>query len=376
MSPGRIDQSTVVADIDMSDLYPAPFPDDVPIVELETISLAKLLAKDPAEAQRMFAICQDPGFFYLDLTDHPDGLQMLRNVVSCCRLGQSIFPNLPMADKKAFKTRDRIGVFDMGYFTKDVLPDGEPRYSETINIPMTEFFATPSEHQKDFQLPSWLAPHVDLYRMTMQQGNQLANVIFSVLEDAFQLEPGTITSAHRLEDPSSDFLRLLRYTGLKPGIVDQLTFPAHKDAISLAILFTWLGGLQIPAANATWLGPETVTEDSWRWVKPVPGTAIVNLGDAMEILTNKVLKSGLHRVVRAPGLQAPFDKYSVLIGTRPNNCLPMVPFSGSPLIPAPTAEQQQAPVLTSQEWGTSKIVGLENLLKRRDENKEVLTFQA
>ncbi|ODM21322.1 hypothetical protein SI65_02165 [Aspergillus cristatus] len=375
MSPGKVVEYNV-AGIDMSGLYPAPFPDDVPIIELKTISLAKLLEKDQAETQRMFEICQDPGFFYLDLTDHPDGLQMLRDVVSCCRLGQSIFPNKPMEEKKSFKTRDRIGVFDMGYFTKDVLPDGEPRYSETINIPMTEMFSPPSEHQKDFQLPSWLAPHVDLYRTTMRQGNKLANVIFSVLEDALRLKPGTITSAHQLADPSSDFLRLLRYTGVKPGkTIDQLTFPAHKDAISLAILFTWLGGLQIPASDATWIGPEKVTEDSWRWVKPVPGTAIVNLGDAMEILTNKVLKSGLHRVIRAPGKQAPFDKYSVLIGTRPNNQLPMVPFTGSPLIPEQTAEQKNALVLTSEEWGTSKILGLETLLKKRDEDKEVLTFE-
>ncbi|KZF23842.1 oxidoreductase [Xylona heveae TC161] len=365
-----------VAGIDMSGLYPAPFPDDVPIIELKTISLAKLLEKDQTETQRMFEICQDPGFFYLDLTDHPEGLQMLRDVVSCCRLGQSIFPNKSMEEKKSFKTRERIGVFDMGYFTKDVLPDGEPRYSETINIPMTEMFSPPSEHEKNFRLPPWLAPHVDLFRTTMSQGNRLANVIFSVLEDALQLKTGTITSAHQLADPSSDFLRLLRYTGVKPGkTVDQLTFPAHKDAISLAILFTWLGGLQIPAPDATWIGPEKVTEDSWRWVKPIPGTAIVNLGDAIEILTNKVLKSGLHRVVRAPGKQAPFDKYSVLIGTRPNNQLPMVPFTDSPLIPEQTEEQRNAPVLTSEEWGTSKILGLERLLKKRDEDKEVLTFK-
>lgn len=168
---------------------------------------------------------------------------------------------------------------------------------------------------------------------------------------------------------------MLRYTGVKAGkTVDQLTFPAHKDAISLAILFTWLGGLQIPAPDAVWLGPEVVTEESWRWVEPLPGYAIINIGDAMEILTNKVLKSGLHRVVRAPGAQAPFDKYSVLVAARPANTTPMVPFK-SPLIPELTAEQAALPVLTSEEWGTSKILGLQALLKKRDEDGEVLKFE-
>lgn len=237
---------------------------------------------------------------------------------------------------------------------------------------MTELFSL--NPGPDFELPAWLADHTNLFRSTMLHGNKLANIIFSALERCMHLAPGTITAAHQLHDPSSDFLRLLRYTGFKPGkTIDQLTFPPHKDAISLAILFTWLGGLQIPSRDATWLGPELVTEESWRWVKPVLGTAIVNLGDAMEILTNKLLKSALHRVVRAPGEQAPFDKYSVLIGTRPKNTLPMVPFE-SDVIPERSAEEKQKPVLTSEEWGKCKILGLGKLLDKRNEDNEVLTF--
>jgi isopenicillin N synthase-like dioxygenase len=155
--------------------------------------------------------------------------------------------------------------------------------------------------------------------------------------------------------------------------VDQLTFPAHKDAISLAILFTWVGGLQIPAPDATWLEHEVVTEESWRWVEPIPGTAIVNCGDALELLTNGTLKSGLHRVVRAPGAQAPYDKFSVLIGTRPRNDLTMVPLQ-SPLIPPVVAvsNAEETTPLTCAEWGAKKIKGLGTLLDQRAERNEVL----
>jgi isopenicillin N synthase-like dioxygenase len=58
----------------------------------------------------------------------------------------------------------------------------------------------------------------------------------------------------------------------------------------------------MPVVDATWPSHESVTEDSWRWVEPIPGTAINNCGDALELLTNGILKSGLHRVVRALGL--------------------------------------------------------------------------
>lgn len=205
----------------------------------------------------------------------------------------------------------------------------------------------------------------------MTSGNLVANVILGVLERELKLSSGTFTSLHRLKDPSSDFLRILRYPGSKPETIDHLSFPAHKDAVSVALLFTWLGGLQIPKRNAKMIGHNQVAEEDWRWVKPIPGTAIVNLGDAMEIFTNNVLKSGLHRVVKAPGSQAPFDKYSVLIGTRPNDKALMKAFK-SPMIPEDTPEQAETMVLTSEEWGTAKVKGVQALLLKREGAGEVL----
>ena len=205
----------------------------------------------------------------------------------------------------------------------------------------------------------------------MTSGNLIANVILGVLERELKLESGAFTSLHRLTDPSSDFLRIVRYPGSNHETKDHLSFPAHKDAISIALLFTWLGGLQIPKRNARMISENQVVEDDWRWVKPIPGTAIVNLGDAMEIFTNKVLKSGLHRVIKAPGIQAPFDKYSVLIAARPNDKALMKSFE-SPMIPEDTPEQKQAPVLTSEEWGGAKISGLGDLFAKREAAGEVL----
>jgi hypothetical protein len=68
----------VVAGIDMSDLFPAPFPDDVKTVHLETLSLAKLLKNDEEELRRIYENCKSPGFFQLDLTDDEQGIQLLR----------------------------------------------------------------------------------------------------------------------------------------------------------------------------------------------------------------------------------------------------------------------------------------------------------
>jgi isopenicillin N synthase-like dioxygenase len=168
-----------------------------------------------------------------------------------------------------------------------------------------------------------------------------------------------------LTDSSGDFIRVLRYPGTEvEATIDPLRFPAHRDAVSIAILFTWLGGLQIvdgEAANAT--NPFAVPDAAWRWIKPVPGTAVVNLGDAMEVFTNKLLKSGLHRVIKAPGGQRAHDKYSVLIVARPEDNTPMRGFT-SPVIPAATEEQKNAPVYSSIEWGHNKIKALQDFIDK------------
>ena len=100
-------------DKDMQKLYPVPFPADAPIAHLENISLSKLLSNDAAEAQRLFDVCTDTGFFYLDMMDHPVGKTMWEDACVACRSGQDILPVTPMATKKAYKARAGIKVLDL-----------------------------------------------------------------------------------------------------------------------------------------------------------------------------------------------------------------------------------------------------------------------
>jgi isopenicillin N synthase-like dioxygenase len=212
-------------------------------------------------------------------------------------------------------------------------------------------------------MPDWLIQHTDSFKRAMVSGNRVANVILSVLERNLQLPAGSFTDLHRLTDSSGDFLRVLRYPAAEADdeTPDNARFPAHKDAVSIAMLFTWVGGLQIadPEADRKAQGAP-VPEESWRWVKPIPGHAIVNLGEAMEIFSNQVLLSGLHRVVKAPGQQAAHDKYSVLLVVRPKDDTLMRPFK-SPAIPENEVDAgNEEKVMTSIEWGNGKIRRLQD----------------
>lgn len=59
--------------------------------------------------------------------------------------------------------------------------------------------------------------------------------------------------------------------------------------------------------------------DDWVYVRPVPGCAIVNLGDAMVRFTAEVLRSNLHRVVDPPGEQKGMMRQSLVFFCRPEH---------------------------------------------------------
>ena len=192
----------------------------------------------------------------------------------------------------------------------------------------------------------------------MREGTIIANIIFGILEKQLQLAPGTLTSCHRLTDASHSFLRILRYPGLKDS---QLPFEKphvlpHRDSVSIAMLFAWVGGLQIPEEHPEMVARGIEAEDGWRWVEPVYGHAIVNLGDAMPIFTNGKLRSGKHRVVHAVGDQAKVDRISVLVSTRPADHTPMKAFE-RPMIPQAALNQKEKKTETAIEWGDSHVKG-------------------
>ena len=54
-----------------------PFPDDVPIVHLPRLSLAKLMANDRHESEELFRGCRTDGFLQLDMRTTPEGEALL-----------------------------------------------------------------------------------------------------------------------------------------------------------------------------------------------------------------------------------------------------------------------------------------------------------
>ena len=89
------------------DQYP-PFPEgeEFPCVELQTISLQKLVEYDAAEEDRVFEICKGRGFFYLDLAGPESGETIRRGCEQIGHVGAQTMA-LPMEEKLKYLPKQK-----------------------------------------------------------------------------------------------------------------------------------------------------------------------------------------------------------------------------------------------------------------------------
>ena len=78
-----------MAYIELSD-YP-PFPNDIPTAKLSKISLEKLFSADQGELNALYAACMTSGFFVLDLTVIPQGVEVLTDVAQAFEMAKELF---------------------------------------------------------------------------------------------------------------------------------------------------------------------------------------------------------------------------------------------------------------------------------------------
>jgi isopenicillin N synthase-like dioxygenase len=67
-----------------------PFPDNVPTCDLSKLSYRRLLAKDPAESDKLFRACKETGFFLIDLQSIAEGESLLKHAESLLQLDHEV----------------------------------------------------------------------------------------------------------------------------------------------------------------------------------------------------------------------------------------------------------------------------------------------
>lgn len=69
----------------------APFPESEDSIELDCLSLAKVLKNDTTEMTTLISSCKSLGFFLLDMTDSQEGKAIFQDAVALFKLASQIF---------------------------------------------------------------------------------------------------------------------------------------------------------------------------------------------------------------------------------------------------------------------------------------------
>ncbi|EXJ91535.1 hypothetical protein A1O3_00083 [Capronia epimyces CBS 606.96] len=128
----------------------------------------------------------------------------------------------------------------------------------------------------------------------------LALRFLRVATEALDLPPDSLVGFTGPQDR----LKLVHYRPSPDATFDAQSqgVGPHKDSSG------WMTFL-LQASDPTIKGLQVLSKDgAWLDVPPVPGTLVVNMGQAFEVVTNGVCKATTHRVLLPPG---DYDRYSV-----------------------------------------------------------------
>lgn len=295
------------------------FPSGLHETHLHRLPLSKILAKDPTTESQLFEICKDQGFFYLDLTETPRGEALLAAADHLQDVSGEAF-KLPDAVKAAVGQNVTKSI--MGWKPSGAIAHADPHKRSDVgqfwNVSKDDVLQTPG--CLNLPYPSPLKEEIQegkVFKQFMGDAHSTGMVILDALARKVGIPAEDFAEKHKFTELSGDHVRLTwgpgdpeaTSEGGKTEANTRITTFGHTDFGSITLLFNWLGGLQI----------ENGKTGEWEWVRPVPGHAIVNLGDTMKEFSGHRLASGKHRVVAAPGLQAQLERYSVVYFVRPTD---------------------------------------------------------
>lgn len=174
---------------------------------------------------------------------------------------------------------------------------------------------------------------------------EVIDILITHLEKHLQLPTGTLANLHRITERSGDHVRF-NQSAVQPFSEERAAMGEHTDFGTLTVLMNWLGGLQIRLPDS----------GEWVYVKPIPSSAVVNLGDALVKFTAGILRSNVHRVVPPPPPQDGVLRHSLVYFSRPEDKVVLKRLKGG-LVDQQPQSQDEGPEMTAQEWTWHRSVG-------------------
>ncbi|MCJ1285513.1 hypothetical protein MMC26_004853 [Xylographa opegraphella] len=270
---------------------------------LQVISYADLVSCNNEALLRLYSAAIDDGFFYLDLTGTACPT-ILPDVADLMTASADLF-ELPLSEKMKFDT-NKLGLLK-NYGYKPIgrntgVTEGKKDGHELYLIPRDILFGL-DPSGGTFSCPATLRKHDSLLKRFTTESHEICSMILASLSTT--LGQNCLTQQHRHDQLSTSTLALLKYPSQLLS-EEPTGHIAHTDVGSLTLLFCNQGGLQV-------LHPAL---DHWIDIPPMPGHAVVNIGDSLRHLSHRRLKSCLHRVMPHSSDKAE-GRYSIVYFLRP-----------------------------------------------------------
>ncbi|KAI0953971.1 hypothetical protein AcV7_007347 [Taiwanofungus camphoratus] len=279
-----------------------PFPKDVPTHPLLTVDYELIKAGDADEIDKLWKAATELGFWYLKNHGTDEEADAMFDV------GIETL-NLPMSEKMKFEEGDegiQFGYKAAGSHAAD--ENGTLDATEFLDVAKDDALAWPEQVHRTY--PETVNAYMQsAIKPFVRKSLDVNLTLLAVFNTKLGLPEGTLAGLHIAEEHSECVARVIRAPPQPGGISEKALLAAHTDFGSLSVLHNRLGGLQV-------LAPGT---DNWQYVKPLPGHAICNVGDALNIFSASIMRSNMHRVVPPPKEQCEYERYSLAFFTRPHN---------------------------------------------------------
>ncbi|EJD04538.1 Clavaminate synthase-like protein [Fomitiporia mediterranea MF3/22] len=283
-----------------------PFPDDIPTHPLLVVDFELIKGGDVQEIDKLWKAATELGFWYLKNHNADNEAEAM------FEMGAETM-DLPLDEKMKYEQGD--GGSSFGYKAAGANATDEYGNLDTvefINVSKDDVLAYPRVVHRTY--PSTVNNRMEsTIRPFVEKSLHVNNTVLSVFEKKLGLPSGTLLELHSREEPSGSEARCIKNPPKQPGIdstnnaKETSAIGAHTDFGSLSFLHNRLGGLQVLPPN----------NPDWQYVRPIPGHAICNIGDALTLFSGGILRSNLHRVVPPPGAQAAYPRWSLVFFTRP-----------------------------------------------------------
>ncbi|KAI1790646.1 Clavaminate synthase-like protein [Ganoderma leucocontextum] len=281
--------------------YP-PFPKDILTCPLRVVDFQLVKTGDEDEVDKLWKAATELGFWYLKnhgVDEIDDMFEMGRETMA-----------LPLEEKNKFAQGVHGASFGYKGTGIQILDEkGNRDVTEFINVAKDDALAWPAVVHRMY--PSTVNACMEsTIKPFVEKSLAINHFLIDLLNDKLGLPKGTLAEFHKAHEHSGCIARVIRAPP-HPVPEEKLFLSAHTDYGSLSFLHNRLGGLQV-------LPPGS---DRWFYVKPLPGHAVCNIGDALNIFSGGILRSNIHRVIPPPGDQAQYERWSLVYFTRPTDTI-------------------------------------------------------